>query len=232
MKTRALIFSFLALGSAIAQDSINLERAFKTGESDKYKLDLNMATVGGQLAIKLELTQTTKVAHANGEADIESTLANMKVQFNGSDIPSDALGTASPTPIIVRYDKFMRPVGKQNSSARGIESFLGILRLTGMLVGKPIVVGQTFDIDNENKDTLTRTTGKIKIVELVNGVVKLESDINVKNPQTVDKPMNIKSVAKISVTDAKLVRVEGTVSGIPGGQGAAVESVSFVIEKA
>ncbi len=230
MKTRALILSLIVVATAVAQDSVNLERAFKTGEADRYKLDMGVGTQMGEISIKLDLTQTTKATHANGEADIESAIANMKIQFNGSDVPNDALGGKPIEPTSVRYDKYMRPVGKQTKAGRGIESFLGILRLTSMLAGTPMKVGQTIDVNNENKDTLTKTTGKVSIAGLLNGVVTLESDLNVKNPQTGDKPMNIKSVAKISATDAKLIRVEGTITGIPGGDGAA-NSVRFLMEK-
>ncbi|MEQ1933582.1 MAG: hypothetical protein ABL962_06855 [Fimbriimonadaceae bacterium] len=231
MKTRALILSLLMASVAFAQGPITLERAYKNGDADKYKLDLGIGTMMGEISIKLDLTQTTKTTHPNGDADIESSVANMKVQFNGSDVPNDALGGKPVAPVTQRYDKFMRPVGKQSQAGRGIESFLSLVRLTGMLVGKPLSVGQTIDIDHEDKESLTKMKGKVKVIELVNGVIKLESALQITNPQTGDKPMGINSVAKISSSDAKLLKVEGTVSGVPSAQGISVESVKFALEK-
>ncbi len=236
MKLRAvLLFGIASATLLAAQDSIKLERVYKAGDADKYALNIDVTMMAGQATVKMDLTQTVKKTYDNGDADIESATANTKLYLNGQEMPSDALGSGEgQKPITQRYDKFFRPVptgAAETSAARGLMNQFSFMRYGVMLSGQEIKVGETIPVEFDSKDTKTSVTGTAKLLEIVQGVAKIQSSLKIKNPETGDKSIDLQLVSLIDTATSKPVKVEGTVSNIPNTQGVQIDAVKFVMSR-
>lgn len=236
MKVRAtLLIGICAATVFAAQDSITLARTYKSGDADKYAMNIDVTMMIGQATVKMDLTQTVKKTYDNGDADIESSTANMKLFLNGQEMPADALGSGEgQKPVTQRYDKFFRPVqtGSGNETvARGLMNQFSFMRYGIMLSGQPIKVGETIPIDFSSKETKTTATGSAKLIEVTGGVAKIQSSIKIKTPETGDKAIDLQMTSLIDAASAKPIKVEGTVTDIPPSQGMQIDSLKFTMNK-
>lgn len=234
MKKRAiLIAGILAVSAWANQDTIKLERSYKANDADKFKLDLLVSMAAGEAAINMNLTQTVKRIYDNGDADIESKSDSVKLKLNGQEIPNDAIGGGEGSaPTVQRFDKYFRPVAATGAApARGLMNQFNFMRYGVMLSGQDMKVGETMPVTYESKETKTSITGTAKLLSVTNGVAKIESAVKVKNPETGDKPIDLKMTSEIEVSSAKPVRVDGVVTDLPVQSGMEVHTIKFTLVK-
>lgn len=234
MRIRALtlICGLAAFGIA-AQDAIKLERVYKMSEADSYKMDLVIQTGSGEAAITMDLRQTIKKVYDNGDADIESKTTNLKLKLNGQELPNDAIGGGEDIPATVqRYDKFARPVSiKGNEPVKGLMNQFNFMRYGVMLTGQELKVGESVPIQHEDKDAKTSINGTAKLVSIAAGIATIESAIKVKNPETGNKPIDLKMTTQVEVANAKPIKVSGTATDVPSQNGMGIESIKFSMTK-
>lgn len=238
MKFKALLFAgCLAVVAFAAQDPLNLTRTYKDGEKDTYKMAVTVSLPIGSADINLNMTQVVKKVFENGDADIETTVSDMRMSFGGNEIPAQA-GAPAPQGRVQRYNKFGQPVGGSAPAAAGDRgaammdqmSFLRYAMFTGE---KPMAVGVPVDIDAKDEKAGTRTWGKITLVKIENGVATISSELKSTNKQTGEsKPMNLKFTSLVDTASSKLNKVDGTVTDLPANeQGMQVDSVKILMER-
>jgi len=234
MRIRALSLITLAAVSAwAAQDAVKLQRSYRVSEADTYRLDLSLVTGAGEAAISMDLLQTVTRVYDNGDADIESKTSNMKLKLNGQEIPNDAIGGGEePKPTVQRFDKFARPVSVQGTTPpKGLMNQFNFMRYGVMLAGQDLKVGETVPVEVEDKTARTSIKGTAKLVSVASGVATIESAVKVTNPETGDRPIDLKMTSQVDVTTAKPIKVSGTATNIPSQNGMGIESIKFSMTK-
>lgn len=235
MKGRAIsLLAIFATTAMAGQSAIKLERAFRDGEVDNYKLALNVSIQDfGEAAIDMSLAQTVKRVYANGDADIESKPSNMVLKLNGQEMPKDAIGAGEgDMSSVQRFDKYFRPVAVPGTlPARGMMNQVNLMRYGIMLSGQELKVGETMPITYENKDTKTIITGTAKLVSVTSGIAKIESAVKVQNPETGPTKIDLKVTSEVEVATAKPIKVEGVVTDVPAQGGMAIQKIRFSMTK-
>ncbi len=235
MKTRALILlGCVAAAAFAAQDPISLVRNYKEGDKDTYKLAVTASLPIGAADINMTMLQSVKKVYENGDADIETQVSEMKMSFNGSEMP---MPPADNTPAqSQRVDKYGRPVANANAAAKSgagnMMEQMSFLRYAGFVGDKPIVVGATIDVDNKDEKAGTHTWGKITLLKVEGGVATVTSELKTTNKQTGDKPMNMKFTSLVETASGKINKVTGDITDLPSNeQGMTVESVKVDMQR-
>jgi hypothetical protein len=226
MKAKAILLA-LGLFTVVfgAQDTVKFTRNFKEGDSDTYKMHITATTAMGDADVSMNLTQTVKKLYDNGEADMETAVKDMKVIFNGNEMP------VPPTPAKTQHvDKRGIPIGAQG--AGDSLSRMQFMRYAGLFYDRDLKVGDNYPIDiTDPKNPKMKTTGNVKFDSLANGEAKLISDIKVFTGES-DKPMSINATTLVEAGSGKMNRVEGSATDLPVGPGGPpVTAVKFVMER-
>ena len=227
MKTK-LMFSALVLVTLAfaAQESIKLERKYKEGEKDVYKMAMQM-NMGGDVNVALKSTQTVKKVYDNGDADIELASSDLKVNFNNQEMSPPV-----QPPSIVRFNKSGMPIGMKSSKGSRGQMNMSFLRYAFAFVDKPFKVGETIPMDFTDPDNpKAKVSGTVKVESLENGVAKFITNLDVRNEDTGDKPMKLAFTSWAEVSTAKLNKITGTVSNLPPMQGMQIEAIQLTIER-
>ena len=226
MKTK-LMFCTLAMVTLAfaAQESIKLERKYKEGEKDVYKIAMQM-NMGGDVNVTLKTTQTVKKVFENGDADIESASSDLKVNFNNQEMSPPA-----QPPSVARYNKNGMPIGVKANKGRG-QMNMSFMRYAFAFTDKAFKVGETIPIDfTDPANAKDKVTGTVKVDSLENGVAKFIANLDIRNEDTGDKPMKVAITSWVDVASSKPNKVTGTVSNITGPQGMQIEGVQLSIER-
>src|SRR5688572_1106592 len=159
MKARALLFVFVLAAAALAslQDSVQFARAFKQGDKDKYSLKINTAMAMGAVDISMVMSQEIMKVHENGDADQKTSLTEMKVFMNGTDISQMAagMGAGAGTGVTTRINKLGMPVEKAKAAAAGPMGGMSQLVGMGAMLGdKPMKVGETIPINVSDRKSV------------------------------------------------------------------------------
>lgn len=231
MKLKALtLFVGLAVAALAVQDPLTLSRTYKEGEKDTYKMLISANLPIGTAEMSMNMTQTVKKVYDNGDADIETLVADMKLVFGGNEMPTGPNG--SPPARTQRMDKFGRPVGTAEAGTGGMMDQMSFMRYAMFTTDKALVAGSTIDVDEKNEKAGTHTWGKVKLEKIENGVATVQSDLQMTTKQTGDKAMNLKFTSQVETANAKLKKVDGQVTNLPAGdQGVQVDSVQISVER-
>src|SRR2546429_185820 len=112
MKAKLVLFTtLLAAGAMAHQGTFQILHTYKEGEKDTYKMNMDV-TLGsmGDATVSMTLTQTIKKVYDNGDADIESKMADMHVLLGGNEVPNAGADTPPSTQ---RFNKYGAPVGEE-----------------------------------------------------------------------------------------------------------------------
>lgn len=235
MKARALFISFVltAAAFAVVQDEVKFNRTFKSGEKDKYTFRVQGKMPMGEMDITMSMLQEILKVHENGDADQKTTIADVKLLMNGSDMTQMVPPGAFGQPVTVRISKNGMPVDKK-AAAQG-PAGMGQLMSIGNSIAfdKPMKVGQTIPINQTDpKDPKSKVTGSMTLESITDGVAKILSTVEITTAQTTSKPMKIVSTSWIEVASAKPNKVEGTLTGMPEQGGMSFEDMKFSMERA
>ena len=215
----------MAAAAFAAQDAIKFVRTYKEGDKDSYKLSMQMSMQGGSADMTMKMTSLVKKVYENGDADIESSVSDMKITFNGQ-----TMSPPAQPPTTTKVNKSGMPVAGSTARGRGMSG--DFLRYATFLGEKGIKVGETIDIDQaETADSKTRIKGTLKLESLEEGVAKLIGKFDIWTPEAGDKPMKVASTSWVDVSTAKPNKVEGTISNVSAGPGMELDAIQFTMER-
>jgi len=225
MKAKAILLT-LGLVAAVfgAQQATTLQRTYKEGEKDSYKMHMDMTMSVGDANVSMVMNQTVKKVYDNGDADLETAFDDFHVMFGGNEVPAPA-----PPATTERVNKFGLPVEAKKAEGMGRMQFL---RLNSAFAGKPLVVGQVITLDQADpKDPKSKVTGTAKVDSIENGIATITSDMNVFSA-AADTPMKVHMVGTFDTLSSKPVKMEGTATDVVSPQGAPpITSMKFTIER-
>lgn len=231
-RTLGLVLVAVAATAFAMQDEFQLLRKYKEGEKDSYKLSVAASMSLGTVDMTMNMHQTTKKVYENGDADIETHLADMRISFAGQEMPPP---TDAMPAMVQKFDKFGRPVGQVQGGggmAGGMMSQMSFMRYAGFTGENPLKVGETTKIDVKDEKDGSHTTGTVVLDKIDSGMAHITANLSVKNQQTGDTPMKIAMKSQVVVESGKLHRVEGDITNLPdAGQGMSVDQVKMVMER-
>lgn len=211
MKLKHLLLTTIigVASMAVGQGSVALTPHYKVGDTDRYKMTMEMK---GQMAMTMTMTVVEKVTkiYPNGDADLVATPSGGTMIMNGQ---SHAI---PPTPAqTVRVNKLGQPVKGQAASAMGGMGF-DPTSMGSMLPHRPLKAGETIPIHQDGKNG-AKVDGTMKVLGIAGGVAKLQMNTTVTSAQTGSIKMAM--VVSMRTSDSKMNKMDGTISGMMGQPG-------------
>jgi hypothetical protein len=213
--------------SFASQDSIKIQRTYKEGDKDSYKMNIVATTAMGPADINMVMNQTIKRVYENGDADMENAISDMHVLFNGNEVP-----VPQPPSSTQRVNRMGFPVG-EDAKGHGMMHGMDFMRYSGMMLDKPLVAGQTYPIEQtDEKNPKNHVSGSVKVDSITDGVAKLLTSLDVFTDKAT-KPMKIIMTVLMDSASSKPNRIEGTVTDLPTQEtgGPEVSDVKFTMER-
>jgi hypothetical protein len=223
MKAKALLLGLGLVAVAMgAQDTIRFSRAFKMGDSDAFKLHVLASTPVGDVEVNATMKQTISKVYPNGEADLITSVPDMRVSIGGNEAPPRAIPDAT-----AHVGKDGMPV----STADGRSGNMDFSKYAYLFFNKDFKVGDTINIDSDDTKLKTKTTGTAKFESVANGEAKIVETLKVAIPK-VETPLEITMTTYVDTASSRLNKVEGTLTNVPAGGGMPpVSNLSFSLER-
>jgi hypothetical protein len=224
MKIQSLLFAALVAGASIASaQTFKPEHKYVEGDKDTYAMKVNATSSMGEVQITMDMTQSVKKVYENGDADIESNMSNMVVDFPGGQMHPNQKNK----PTVVRYTKFGVPVTPPEGRAAGVN----FSQFGSYFGDKELKVGETYTIEQSDaKNPKNHSKGTVKLLSVENEKAKIA--ISVDNYiEGADKPMHVDGTVTVNASNGKLIRFEGKAKDLPGSQAMPVTAADFVMEK-
>ena len=207
-----LTFAALALAPAAwtaPLDIVKLVRSYKMDEVQTYAIDVDADAGGQEMKLKTEVVFKIKKSSEDG-ADISMSVQKFNMTAGGNDT-----GSSGPGEMSSPFDKF----GMPHVMATNNESWVYILAsMAGLVPGKEVSLGETWDVNWASKDGELTSKGKGKAVELVERdgqkCVKIEYTLEIK-PHDEDAG-NVKCTTFVAQDTSAPVACDGTVD-VDGG---------------
>lgn len=225
MKTRFILPALmLAALSFAGQEVYKFERKFKEGDKDSYKLAMSMNMNGGEVNVTMKTSQLVKKVYENGDADVETTTSDLKVNFNGQE-----MSPPPQKPRTMRINKNGMPVNAQSSAGqRGMN--MNFMRYATVWGSQGLKVGETVNIDEKDANNPKNTVkGTVRLESISDGVAKLITNLDVTTDE-IAKPMKIAATILLEAGSSKMNKITGTMSGI-SAQGMEIEAIQFTMER-
>lgn len=211
MKFRTILaVAFVGVASAFAQNTLNLQRTYRVGEKDSYRM--NMVMTGMNMTVNTRFTQTVRKVFPNGDAEIVVSTTPPQILMNGKPMSQNPNQRPPAVPDqVIRLDRWGRPVG-QTAGAMG--GSFNPAQMANVLPKRPLRVGETFRVNEKGKNGET-VTGTVKVVSVANGIGTMQMNMSVR-AQGAQQPMAVQMTAKINARTAKPQSMTGTVRNLPG----------------
>lgn len=224
---RLLPIALVTAAIATAQDSVSLERKWKVGDSDKQRIGLAFATEMGDVVLVMMTEQKVAKTFENGDAELQLTITDLKVMFNGAEMPPQA---PPAQPVTMRLDNRGMPVQQTTGQRRGLGG--EILAFAYLTPDNPLKVGEVVEIAYASAENpKTKVKGTIKLESLTEGVAKLIGNYDIWTENTADEPMKVAMTNWFRVSDAKFVKSEGMFSNFRLQPGMAPTAAQFTMER-
>jgi hypothetical protein len=227
MKLRTILFALVlgTVGAAHAQDTFSFEKHYKEGDSDQYTMKMKIESQMGELGISMDMKQTVKKVYDNGDADIETQMANMHVVMGGNEMPTGQQAMPATTSKVDKFGKQLTApqAGRGGMNMSGFSSYFG---------DKPMKVGETYKFDTVDPKTKSGARGTAKLVSLKDGKAEVQVSVDTIAPQMGDKPMHMDGTIWADTANGKMVKMQGKMKDLPmGGQGMTASSAEILIER-
>lgn len=228
-RTVGLMLVAVAATAFAVQDQFQLLRTYKEGDRDHYKMAVTATMAMGAVDMTMNMHQTVKKVYDNGDADIETQMADMKMSFGGQEMPAP---TQDIPAVVQKFDKLGRPVGQPQGQTNPMMSQMSFMKYAGFTGDKPLKVGETLKVDAKDEKDSSHTTGTILLEKIEGGFAFITANLQVKNKQTGDNPMKIVMKSQIVTESGKLHKVDGDITNLPdSGQGMTVDQVKLTMER-
>jgi hypothetical protein len=224
MKIRTVLFAALVSAACVAStQTFNPERKYVEGDKDAYSMKVKATTQMGEMQITMDMDQIVKKVYPNGDADIDSGIANITVNLGGTEMhPPTKEQNRSTT----RFSKFGMPVGETAKTQSG----MNFGRFGTYFGDKELKLGETYTLEQtDEKNPKNHSKGTVKLVSLDGGNAKIAISVD----NYIDgspKPMHLDGTATLKASTGKLVKFEGKATDIAGAPGMSVSTASFVME--
>lgn len=197
-----------------------IKRTFTKDASRKYKINVVMTPVDGdEPKIELAITTQDKVASvaANGNATVESKQLDIKISFNGQEVPVPSNENNVEKQVVTPTNQVvsMTTDGPDADFSKRLSR-----ALSGVYAANEVAVGDSWKVEYKaDKDTGMRggtATEKLLGYETVNGVkcAKISHKFT-EAPYADDQgKLEVDTVAWVDVANGELIKAEGKASGI------------------
>lgn len=223
MKTRSTL-ALLGLAALAATQTVQVVRSYKVGDVDVYHVEIKMEG-GMAMTMSMDSSQKVTAVYDNGDADVESTMSNGKMNMMGMD---RTLPTGPPQKM--RISKYGTPVGeapKGRSMGMDFTKYMRTLPKSGM------TVGQSLDFDETDPETKTRSKGTTKLESVTDGVAKYVTSLDVSNEKSA-KPMHLDFTSLIEASSGRPNHIEGKITNLEGmgaPAGLAIGSMTMTMDR-
>lgn len=202
-----VLFSIATAATPTVQDRVNFERKWKSGETDKQRIGLAFSTQMGDVALTITAEQKVAKTFENGDAEVEVRVTELKVLFNGSEMPQQAPPTQALT---MRMDK-RGMLARQPGQRRGMG--IEFLAYAHLVPDRPLKPGEATEIAYSAPDNpKNKVTGTIKFDSISDGTAKLIGRYEVWTDNGGDEPTKVTMSSWVRISDSKIVKAEGTFS--------------------
>lgn len=217
------VFVAFLLLSPSGQDSLQLQRSYKVGDEDRYAVKLSASVEIGDVDIQFKSRRKVRSVQADGAAEIEFTMEELKTLINGQEPPAGA--APAPTPLVYKFDKFGMPMALEGGS-RGLGSFMQFM---GFLGSRPLEFGKQTDFSFKDPETEGRkATGHLKLESVSEGEAKVAAHWEILT-EVAPKPLVVDMTSFIEVKTGVVLRSSGTIQP-PAPQGAGTRALQFSME--
>jgi hypothetical protein len=202
-----------AVALAPVQDTVNLERKYKAGETDRYALtaDLEMGGANARATALIAVKVLKELKEGQAEAEMTAEKFSMSMDDN-------EMGGDPPAKFSTKLDRHGLP---EQLHVRDESWIYALLSFAAYAPGQA-VKDQSFKIDWQTKDGNLKVRGSGKLIELQEEggekIAVIKYTVNVK-PEGEDEG-DLEYTSKISVSSGKLVSCEGKVAIGSDGMGA------------
>ncbi|HSV72218.1 MAG TPA: hypothetical protein VLH79_00465 [Chthonomonadales bacterium] len=208
-----------AIVPAVAQESHSLRRVFRAGETDRYRLTMNLERGEVKLDLTLQMTETTREVRNDGSIVIEMTMDSGSMLLNGTEVPIPNVGQK----VTFSVDKDGKPIkGEQPIDSESPLATVMALARSSSLPDRPIRVGETVRVevpiegsrDRKLAAQFTLVGIERRSEEVPVDTLRVRSVIEglVPTPDG-DQNLKIEATSLYEPGTGKVVRVEGVVSG-------------------
>jgi hypothetical protein len=219
--------TLLAAAYAVTQDSITFDRNWKVGEGDAQRIGMAMTLPIGDVVVTMVATQKAVKVHENGDADVETSLADMVVLLNGNKVDVPGAGTNPRT--VTRVNRVGMPLERPQGAGRGMG--LEFIAFASVVVDKKLKPGESATIDyTSSTDSKVRVKGVTTAESIEAGIAKVIGKYQVWADPADEKPMQVAMTHWVRVSDSKFMKSEGTFTDVPSQQGIAISAVQYTME--
>ncbi len=212
---------------AATQDSITFDQNWKVGGGDTQRIGMAMTLPVGDVVVTMVSTQKALKVHENGDADVETSLADMVVLLNGNKM--DVPGAGSSPRTVTRMNRVGMPLERPQSAGRGMG--LEFIAFACVVVDKKMKAGEVATIDYASSaEPKVRIKGVTTIESIADGTAKVVGRYQVWADPADEKPMQVAMTHWIRVSDSKFMKSEGTFTDVPSQQGIAISAVQYTME--
>jgi len=219
--TRSLVFVASLLG-AVAVQTFHPGHKFVVGDSDVYGVGVQAHTSAGEIDLSSDTTRKVVKVYDNGDADIETKVANLTVVIGGQPYP-----TPEQPPNTTRVNKMGMAVSQASKSTA-----LNFMQF-GLYFGEQdLSVGQknTFEHSDE-KDPKNHYKASVKLLSRDGDKAKISVVVDSFTSHQ-DTPMHLEGTATVDAATNRLISFTGTAKNLPPmGGGVTVSSADFSMER-
>jgi hypothetical protein len=212
---------------AKAQERITFNPTWTSGQKDSFRLAMTMGTDRGDVSLSMRLDRSVARVFDNGDAEVQSSVDELKVAFNGQEIEGSQL--ASQLGSSERLNRFGMPVGAKAKANRGVS--IDYARYLTMFTDKGLRVGETVPVeytDPENAKSTIRGTCTLEAIE--SGIARLVGKYEIAN-ENATTPMKAAITTWVRVSDSKIAKSAGTISNVTSPQGVSIDAIQLSMER-
>lgn len=251
MKRAYALLSALSLSTLLlpapavrAQDTYTIKRTYKAGETDRYRIKLQMEGESPMGPLNLEMTmdmvETTKQVNEDGTVVVEMKMDSGTIKFNDQEMSMPGAGET----VRMTVDQTGRVLKTEGGAAGRGGNLNGLVNLTRVATwpDRPLRVGETwtFEIPLENnsqakvKGSFTvvgpeKKSDQIKVDTLK---VKIATEIPIPAPQGEPAKIKMDTMVYVEPSTGKVMKAEGSGSGQLGPIGQAkMKFTRVLVEK-
>jgi len=214
----------LSLTALAIQEGVVLKRAPKLGDTAKYKLNGELDFSGNEVIVTGTITDTVTNVADNGDFTLQSITSDFKANVGGTDQP---LPDQTNTTVFSAANEVLSFKSDMDDPDGVRKANIQTLRFPD----KPLKVGDSWTIEFKKNDK-----GAVD----AKGMYTIEAKETVDGDETYrvkgatkesagDNPMSAEGTYWISVKDASLVKVQGTLTNYPVPQAGGVATMKMTL---
>jgi hypothetical protein len=222
MKAKAIFLGVLVAAAAFAaQDTVQFKRNYVVGDQDRYRMKMVGDSQFGSFEISMLMSQTVKLLHDNGDADVETSMTEFKIM---------AMGQEMSPPGMPPTTQRITPSGEVKGGAPSGANPMALMRFAMVPVGTPMKVGETVPVNHNDEKAGEKIVGSYKVESVTEGIAKVVTNLEVTMAEAGEEPMKMSFTTLVEVKTSKMNQVSGSIKNLPAG-GLPVDEMKFSLER-